>query len=113
MLAEEVEKYFEKILHAGGWVGGMLMAALAALIFMKYLHRRKIAHKLAIPRIMPDFVKKRMDGGEDLLIVDVRNDMEMEADPLTLPGSYHVPLEQIEKNPHAFPADREIILYCN
>lgn len=113
MLAEEMEKYFERILNAGGWVGGILMAALTAFIFLKYLHRRQIAHKLAIPRIMPDFVKKRIDGGEDLLIVDVRSDMEMEADPLILPGSYHVPLEQIEKNPHAFPPDRDIIFYCN
>ena len=62
------------ILFGTFWFGGALLTALAAFIVFKYLHRREVAHKLAIPRITPDLVKKKMDGGEDLLVVDVRSD---------------------------------------
>ena len=112
LMAGEIERYSERILEMGGWFGGALLTALLAFIFLKYLHRRQVAHKLSIPRITPDLVKKKMDSGGDLLIVDVRSDLEMESEPFTLPGAFHVPLEQIEKNLQAFPADRDIVLYC-
>jgi len=112
LVADEIERYSERILTAGGWFGGFLLIALAVFILFKYKHRRRIAHKLAIPRITPDLLKKRMDNKEELLIVDVRGDLEMKAEPFTLPGAFHVPLEQIEKNPQAFLLDRDIVLYC-
>ncbi len=112
LMADEIERHSGRILEMGGWLGGVLLVAFAAFILFKYFNRRKAGLRLGVPRIMPDLVKKRVDSGEDLLIIDVRGDLEMEAEPFTLPGAFHVPLEQIEKNPRAFPSNRDIILYC-
>jgi hypothetical protein len=45
--------------------------------------------------------------------VDVRSDLEIEADPFTLPGARHLSLEQIEKNPGLLPADLDMVFYCS
>jgi rhodanese-related sulfurtransferase len=58
-------------------------------------------------------LRNRIARGEKPVIIDVRNDLEVEADPFILPGAFHMPLEQIEKNLQAFPPDREMIFYCN
>jgi membrane protein DedA with SNARE-associated domain len=113
LLGEEVEKYSEKILDMGGWMGGILLGALVAFILFKYLRRRRSAHRFAVPRIAADYLKERIAKGDDLLIVDIRSDLEVGSDPFTLPGAHHIPWEQFEKNPHRFPSDREIILYCS
>jgi membrane protein DedA with SNARE-associated domain len=113
LLGAEAEKYFERILNMGGLLSGILMGALVAFILFKYFRRRQSTHKLAVPRIAADFLKRRIADGEDLLIVDVRSDLDVESDPFTLPGAYHIPLEQIKENPHVFPSDREIVLYCS
>ena len=113
LLGTEAEKYFDRILNMGGLLGGILLGTLLTFILFKYFRRRRSARKLAVPRIAAEFLRKRMEKGEDLLIIDVRTDLDVESDPFTLPGAYHVPLEQIEKNAHLFPSDREIVLYCS
>jgi membrane protein DedA with SNARE-associated domain len=113
LLGDEVEKFSEKILNMGGWLGGTLLGALVVFILFKYLRRRQSAHKFAVPRMAADFLKGKIAKGDDLLIVDIRSVLEMGLDPFTLPGARHIPWEQIKKNPHRFPSDREIILYCS
>ena len=110
---EEIEKYSERILDIGGWMGGILLGLLTAFILFKYLRRRRLARRLAIPRIGAEMLRIASREGDDLLIVDIRSDLEVGSDPFTLPGAHHIPLEQFEKNPHRFPPDREIILYCS
>jgi membrane protein DedA with SNARE-associated domain len=113
LLGEEIDRYSDRIFNAGGWIGGILLGLLIGFVLAKYFRRRRLARRLAIPRLALEELRNRLARGEDLLIVDVRSDLEVEADPFTLPGAYHVPLEQIEKNPQGFPADRDIILYCS
>ncbi|RPJ42300.1 MAG: sulfurtransferase [Deltaproteobacteria bacterium] len=113
LLGEEIDRYSNRILEAGGWIGGILLGFLTAFIFAKFFRRRRLARRLAMPRMGPEMLRNRLARGEDLLIVDVRNDLEVEADPVALPGAFHVPLEQIEKNPQVFPTGRDIILYCS
>jgi membrane protein DedA with SNARE-associated domain len=113
LLGEEIDRYSERILEAGGWIGGILLSFLIAFILVKYFRRRKLSRRMAILRVSPDVLRERLARGEEVLIADVRSDLEVEADPFTLPGAFHVPLEQIEKNPRTFPADRDIIFYCN
>jgi hypothetical protein len=113
LFGEKIEQYSERILNAGGWIGGIFLGLLIAFILVKYFRRRHSARGLAIPRMVPEMLRGRLEKGEKLLIVDVRSDLEIEADPFTLPGACHLPLEQIEKTPGLLPADLDIVFYCS
>jgi membrane protein DedA with SNARE-associated domain len=96
----------------GHWMGLVVPGCLAAYIAWKYIQRRRFLHQLAIARITPEEVKQRLDAGEDLLILDMRDTLEFEVEPYTLPGAFHLPVEQLDENHHKIPRDRDIVLYC-
>jgi len=96
----------------GPWIGLVVPGCLAAYIAWKYIQRQRFLHLLAIARITPEEVKLRLDAGEDLLILDMRDRLEFEAEPYTIPGAFHLPIEQLDEKHHKIPRDRDIILYC-
>lgn len=60
--------------------------------------------------ILPSEIKVRLDRGEQLTIVDVREDEEV-AEGM-LPGAIHIPLGQLPDRLSEIPQAEEIILVC-
>ena len=96
----------------GPWFGLIVPLGLAVYILSKYIRRKRFLHRLAIGRITPEEVKRRLDAGEGLLILDLRSSLEFDAEPHTIPGALRIPFEELEKVHHQVPRDREIILFC-
>jgi rhodanese-related sulfurtransferase len=85
---------------------------LAGYIAWKYIRRQSLLHQLTAARITPQEVKEKLEAHEDLLVLDIRNTLELEMDPQTIPGAFHLPLERLARDGENLPRDREIILYC-
>lgn len=60
--------------------------------------------------ITAEEVKTRLDKGEQLIIIDVREDDEVALG--SLPGAKHIPLGQIPARLEEIPNDRETIIVC-
>jgi len=91
----------------------VLVAALLALYVMyKYIHRRRLLRELRIARISVDELKQMMDAGCDLVIVDLRQRLDVEVDPYTIPGAIRMAVEELEQRHHEIPRDRDVILFC-
>ena len=84
-----------------------------AYILWKYLQRKRFLDHLAITRITPEEVKKKLDAGEDVLILDLRDALEFQARPQTIPGAFPLSIEELESQHHTIPRDREIVLFCD
>jgi membrane protein DedA with SNARE-associated domain len=97
----------------GPGIGLLIPVGLAIYMTWKYVHRKRFLHRLAIARVTPEEVKQRLDAGEDLLMVDLRHAVEFEVEPRTIPGAIHLSIEELEKQHHQIPRDREIVLFCN
>ncbi len=65
-----------------------------------------------VPRISRQQVKERLDRGEPMTLLDVRQKMHVDLDPRTLPGARWIPPEDVAKRAEELPRDREIIVYC-
>ena len=63
-----------------------------------------------IRTITPKEVKSRLDNGESLLIIDVREDEEVAAG--MIPGAKHIPMGTIPERIADIPKDREVIMVC-
>ena len=87
-------------------------AALAAYIAWKFVSRQRFLRKIRIARISPEELKAKLDGGEAVLIVDVRDRIDFEAEPTIIPGALHLTIEDLDQRHREIPREREIVLYC-
>lgn len=106
---EQVAKY---ALRLGETLVFLLVTALAVYILYKYIQRQKFLRDLRIARITPEELKRMLDAGENIQIVDLRHSVEFEADPLTIPGALRLDPKEIEKRQQEIPRDRDVVLYC-
>ena len=90
----------------------LIGAALGGYIAWKYCSRQRFLRKIRIARISPEELKAKLDGGEQILIVDVRDRIDFEAEPTIIPGALHLTIEDLDQRHQEIPREREIVLYC-
>jgi len=90
------------VLTAGG---------LTIYILWKYASRRRFIHELSIARITPEELKRKLDAGERVLIIDVRHALDIDAEPYIIRGALRIPVEQAEGHVDV-SGDREVVVYC-
>ena len=93
-------------------LAAVLFGGLAIYILGKYLKRRSFLRQLRIARITPEEVQRKLESGEDVLIVDLRHSLEFDADPYTLPGALRIGAEELDARQEEIPRNHEIVLYC-
>ena len=62
-----------------------------------------------IPQITPRELKARLDAGDDLFLLDVRELQEREISHI---GGEFIPKDTVVQNLERSPRDREVIVYC-
>lgn len=100
------------LLQMGSWLLGFIGLLLAAYILFKYIQRRRFVHKLRVARIEAVELKALLDGGEKVVIIDLRNSLEREDSALQIPGSIALDFEDIESGFGDVPRDEDVVLYC-
>jgi rhodanese-related sulfurtransferase len=90
----------------------VLLGAIALYVGAKLIERRRFLRELRTARIQPDELKRRLDQGEDVVVVDLRHALEADGAPLTIPGAIRLAVEEIERDHGRIPRDREVILFC-
>jgi len=88
-------------------------AVLVGYILVKYLRRRLFFRRLRIARISPEALKRRLDAGEDITIVDVRTPLDVAAAPHAIPGSRWVEADHIDQHEAEFLRARDTVVYCS
>jgi ABC-type nickel/cobalt efflux system permease component RcnA len=112
LFSNQLERMAGQVARLGTWLAVILLGGLAAYILWKYVNRQRFLRRLRVARITPEELKRKLDGGEDVMIVDLRHSMDFEAEPHVIPGALRVGAEELEGRHHEIPRDRDIILYC-
>ncbi|HMD37962.1 MAG TPA: VTT domain-containing protein [Candidatus Acidoferrum sp.] len=112
LFSGQIERIAEYAASLGGWLGVILLAALASYLSYKFISRRRFMRELRIARITVEELKEKIDAGEELAIVDLRHSVEFEAEPETIPGAFRVDAKELEEHDDHLPRDREVVLYC-
>ena len=66
----------------------------------------------AVPEITPTELKQRLDAGDSLVLVDVREPHEPAIADLPEHGQVLIPTGEFMDRMHELDADAEIVLYC-
>ncbi len=97
---------------AGRFSGALLVLGIAGFFLARIWRRRTVLKKLAAARLDPEELKRRLDAGEEVFIVDLRHPLELLPDPFTLPGAQHISPEALAARHQEIPRDREVVLFC-
>jgi hypothetical protein len=112
LFSDQLERVADQALRLGTWLALLRGVGLAVYLLAKYRERRRFLGELRIARISPEEVKRKLDAGEPLFIVDLRHPIDLGTDQVKIARALHLPVEQLEHRHAEIPRDREIVLYC-
>jgi membrane protein DedA with SNARE-associated domain/rhodanese-related sulfurtransferase len=97
----------------GRFSGGLLLLGIIGFLVGRIIRRRIIIKQLVAARLEPEELKRQMDAGEPVYIVDLRNPRELLSDPFTLAGALLFSPDSLTARHHEIPRDRDIVLFCS
>src|SRR5450631_198509 len=69
----------------------------------------EVATAIAVPEIQPEDLKRRLDAGEDIFVLDVREPHEYQICNL---GGYLIPVGDLPNRAHELDSSRNMVVYC-
>jgi membrane protein DedA with SNARE-associated domain len=96
----------------GRFSGALLLLGIIGFFLGRLYRRRAVLKSLAASRLEPAELKRLIDEGEPVYIVDLRHPLELLPDPFMLPGALHFSPDEITKRHNEIPRDRDVVLYC-
>ncbi|MCZ6889011.1 MAG: VTT domain-containing protein [Gammaproteobacteria bacterium] len=100
---------------AAGVTGGIVLVVVGILLaygIVKAWQWRAFVKTLRLRRLTVEDLKQRLDDGETLTIVDLRQKFDYEVLPEAIPGSTRIPLDEMTQRHDEIPRDHDIVLYC-
>jgi rhodanese-related sulfurtransferase len=111
VFSNQLEHLAAYLAHFGSSVLILAMIVLAAYIGHKYLERQRFLNTLTIDRITPEELRSMLDRDYEVLVLDLRNQLDRNFDGFRIPGAYHV-LPELLGQRGDIPRDCEVVLYC-
>jgi membrane protein DedA with SNARE-associated domain/rhodanese-related sulfurtransferase len=96
----------------GRFSGVLLFLGIIGFIIARLYRRHVLLRQLVAARLEPDELKRQLDAGDQVYIVDLRHPLELLPDPFTLPGALHFSPDGLAARAHEIPRDRDVVLYC-
>lgn len=112
LFTNQIEAVAERAAAWGGALVTALLGLFALWLAWKYAQRQSFIRSLRVARITPEELKRRMDDGEDVVVVDLRGSLDFEIDPRRLPGALRLSAEELEHGPLEIAPGSEVVLYC-
>ena len=79
---------------------------------MRLFRRKQEKQPAEVPMLSVRQLKRKLDLGEDVLIVDVRQPGGYLDYPYAIPGSVSIPPAELPDRYEELPRDKLIVIYC-
>jgi membrane protein DedA with SNARE-associated domain len=106
-----------EVTAATGRIGSVLVAlvavSVAGYVIVKWVQRRRFLRALRTARISQAELKRDLDSGKPVFVVDLRSALEVTATPFVIPGALRIAAEELEARHQSIPRDRDVVVYCS
>jgi membrane protein DedA with SNARE-associated domain len=113
IFSSAIEQVIIRVSGLGRAAALVVGAALIGYVLLKYLRRWIFRRRLRTARISPEDLRRKLEAGEDIAIVDLRSALDVAAVPYAIPGSRWIAAEHLDERLSDVPRDRELVLYCS
>jgi membrane protein DedA with SNARE-associated domain len=107
----------ERVVAQSGRVGTLAAIAAGAgvlgYLLVKWIQRRRFLRGLEIARVAADELARDLESGTPVLVVDLRSELDVAAEPYVIPGALRIADEALERRHAEIPRDRDVIVYCS
>ncbi|HET9036731.1 MAG TPA: VTT domain-containing protein [Myxococcaceae bacterium] len=110
------EPFFRVLAVVMGYAGsalGFLAGVLALYLAYKLMQRLRFQTQLRVDRLSAGELKRRLDAGDDVVLVDLRHRREIEESGTTLPGALHISPDELDRRHREISRGREVVLFCS
>lgn len=90
-------------------IGVVSVIGIFAVLWLKAERERREIERHSIE---PDALYALMNAQRDLLLLDVRQPLDLLAGAEMIPGARRIPPKEIEKTADSIPKDRDLFVYC-
>ena len=101
------------LMDYAGSAAEFFAAALALYLAYKLLQRLRFRAELRVARLSASELKRRLDAGEDMVLVDLRHRRELEDSGTTLPGALHISPDELDRRHREIERGRDVVLFCS
>lgn len=112
VFSNQFEQVAARVASLGFSLLVILVGGVGAYITWKYIQRRRFIRGLRIARITPEELKRKIEAGEEVVVVDLRHSLDFDAEPQTIPGAIRLAPDKVEEGHNQIPRGREIVLFC-
>jgi rhodanese-related sulfurtransferase len=84
-------------------------AVLLAVVLAKRMRDRREMERHSIT---PEALQALLASNQDVLVIDVRQPLDLLADSVIIPGAQWLAPEEVRANPSMLPRERDLIVYC-
>jgi membrane protein DedA with SNARE-associated domain len=91
----------------------LVAAAVAGYVIVKWIQRQRFLRSLRIARMSQDELKRDLDAGNPVFVVDLRSALDVAATPFVIPGALRIAAEELERRHERIPRDRDVVVYCS
>jgi membrane protein DedA with SNARE-associated domain/rhodanese-related sulfurtransferase len=109
----QLEEVAAIVAHTGASLAIVIVGGFGGYLAWKWVDRQRFLHRLNMARLTPEELWRRIQGGENMTILDLRHRPEIEEGGAVLPGALHFPPAELEEKLREVPRDRDIVLYCS
>jgi membrane protein DedA with SNARE-associated domain/rhodanese-related sulfurtransferase len=113
LFSHQLEQIINSLAGLGRSAFGVFAGLAALYIAYKYFQRHRLLTALRMARITVDELYQKQETGEHPVILDLRQQVELEINPSVIRGATHMTTEEVEHRHQEIPRDRDIILYCS
>ncbi len=109
----DILKHHPNALSTTAHFFGLIFALLfVGFLAWRMLQRRAFLRSVRMARLEPQDLKRMIDAGQPVVIVDLRHPLDYLPDPRTLPGALSLTPDKLVEQRDRIPRDQEIVLFC-
>ena len=107
-----LKKHPEALAWVAHFSATLFILAVLGLLAYRVWKQQAFLKQVRTARLEPEELKRMLDSGKSVFIVDLRHPLDYLPDPRVLPGALRLTPDKLIENQNEIPRDRDIVLYC-
>jgi membrane protein DedA with SNARE-associated domain/rhodanese-related sulfurtransferase len=113
IFSRQIESIIQRIADVGGSVLAIVAATAAIYLLTKYFQRQRFLNSIQVNRISVEDLKAKMDSGQPVILLDLRNTLDRDHDRVRIPGAFHMLPNFVDIGAREIKGKNEIVVYCS